>query len=141
MKFLDSSSSYSRNRCSPTCTHFVFPLQTRQDENKQPGVCFRVFLLTCRSRLGHAVGAVQGQDGVLGQRLLGRVLGFSGAAALTEQVQVCLRRWRAGGSSGGGGLCRSARSVTGTHLGGENRFKIFRQQSCEKTTTTTRLGV
>lgn len=40
--------------------------------------------------LGHAISSIQGQDGVLGQRLLGIVLHLSGATVVTEQVQVSL---------------------------------------------------
>lgn len=47
-------------------------------------------ILTGRGLLGHAVGSIQGQDGVLGQGLLGHVVSFSGATAVTEQVQVSL---------------------------------------------------
>lgn len=87
----------------------------RRVRTKGPVVCLKLFLLTCSSWLGHAVGSIQGQDGVLGQRLLGRILGFSGATAFAEQVEVCLRRCRAGCTSCRS-LCRSTGRVSGARL-------------------------
>ena len=69
--------------------------------------------------LGHTAAAVQRQDGVFGQRLLGRVLRLAAAAArLTEQVQVSLARGPAAPSSCWG-LCRGAGGVTGARLEGD----------------------
>lgn len=55
-----------------------------------PPLFLNVHILTSWGLLGHAVGSIQGQDGVLGEGLLGHVVGFSGTTAVTEQVQVSL---------------------------------------------------
>lgn len=53
-------------------------------------VYFGLLVLTSRDLLGHAVCSIQRQNRVLGQRLLGSVLGFSGTTVVAEQVQVGL---------------------------------------------------
>lgn len=74
-------------------------------------------VLTSGGLLGHAVGSIQGQDRVLGQGLLGGVISFSGATAVTEQVQVSLPRpWADSDSSCCYSLCRGAGCITGAHL-------------------------
>lgn len=85
--------------------------------------CFCV--LTSGGLLGHAVGSVQGQDGVLGHGLFGRVIGFSGATAVPEQVEVSLPRCRAGSSPSRGRLCRSTDHIAGAHLKGGNRRPLL----------------
>lgn len=82
-------------------------------------------ILTGRGLLGHAVGSIQGQDGVLGQGLLGHVVSFSGATAVTEQVQVSLPWPRAGWSCCCWSLCRSARHITGAHLERRKQIPTF----------------
>ncbi len=91
-------------------------------------------VLTSRGLLGHAVGSIQGQNGVLGQRLLGCVVSFSGATAVTEQVEVSLR-WPWAGSasccSRCRSLCGSAGHVTGAHLKIGKRSWLFKNLQIE----------
>lgn len=49
-----------------------------------------IAVLTSGRLVGHAVGSIEGQDGVLGKGLLGHVVSFSGATAVTEQVEISL---------------------------------------------------
>lgn len=86
--------------------------------NKQSWNLFGVLsmqVLTSGGLLGHTASSIEGQDGVLGQGLLGHVIAFSAAATVTEQVQLCLA-WPWGGTPSCWSLCWGAGSVTGAHL-------------------------